>query len=1013
MRRWIFLLPVLVTWSCAPSPGQGAAGDRARLVAAVGERRVLRGRASGGFRFGPESGRKRGGPDRLQASFEVLRVSAEIRRNFDADPSAANSGNLAIAYLLIGDIEKGVRLAEARSLEEESAEALADLSAAYLERAGDERDADDFARAYEAALRALRVRPDMPEALFDRALAAEGLGLSWAARPAFEEYLRREPNGPWSGVARQGRDRVARLEARNDLEARERPRIFAALAAGRLADVRAIAGRRPDLAREAVRRVLLPAVALAIMERRSIAESLALAREMDGLARAGDTDSLDQEALALLVRGDHELAAAHVEFAKASQMLDERKVEEGAPGVLHATAIFRAKGSPYAAQGELQSALADFFRGRRDGLVGRYSKLIDLHRSRYPLLLARALWMRALCESFVSADGWRALVDRLEAHRLLTAAAQVDAARQIASQLADSLREVGREEEAGSLLTEVLSSQSLQEASLRTQVTLEMLSDHLRRLSLPLAALEVRTLAGPSALRAGPVAELQSVIGTLELAAEAGDESLIAGARMSAERSLSAIADPQIRAEMEIAYSLATVGLDGGAGRHRSEAAEALVQRLRERKNANNLRRALTLSGEQLLAEGRFDRAETALREALDLHFLSRRKVSGEFGQIKEFEGAERPADDLVDLLSRAERADDATRAIERVRNPEAVEEPALASLTRGLSADTALVSYWPLKDRLLADVVTKSGIRHLSLPIGRPELKRLVRRLNASIAVGSDVLVGQVLAELHDALIARVIPALGPARKLVIVPDREVWEVPFAGLAAKGAEPMAANYEISFASSLADRARPRPTWTPPRSILAIGSPAWDKAHFADLGPLPESGSEARDTASLYPKARVLVGASATRSAIRGLAPGFDVVHVATHAVGNARDPGKSFLLLSAEGEDPGAWRASDPGWEALAGTRLVVLSACRTGAERSRFGGSALGVLKSIQSKGGAEVLVSVGDVDDRASRSLLANFHRHLVTGATPAAALRLAQREAFDQRSGTTWMLFRIVT
>ena len=127
--------------------------------------------------------------------------------------------------------------------------------------------------------------------------------------------------------------------------AKERPGILAAWAENRLDAVREIATRRPDLAREIIRREALPAVARAKLEGRSLRDSLALAREFNDMAEPVDQDSLDREALVSLERGDRELAAAHIEFAKGSQALDDRDVDKGSPGVLHATTIFRQKGS--------------------------------------------------------------------------------------------------------------------------------------------------------------------------------------------------------------------------------------------------------------------------------------------------------------------------------------------------------------------------------------------------------------------------------------------------------------------------------------------------------------------------------------------------------------------------------------------------------------------------------------------------------------------------------------------
>lgn len=987
--------------------------DRSRLVAAVGERRMLRGRATGGFGFGPEPSRKRGPSTRGDTPFEVLRVAAEIRKRFDAGPSPLGAGDLSLAYLLTGDWERGTRLAEIRALEDPSADALTDLSAAYLERAIGEGRPDDFARAYDAALRALRLQPAQGEAMFDRAMAADGIGLAWVARQAWDDYLGAEPEGPWVNLARQARSAAALREAQNDRAARERPLIFEAWAAGRLDSVRAIAARRPDLAREILRREALPHAARDIVEGRPAGPSFALARELNEIAEATDRDAMDREALTVIERGDKELAAAHVEFAHASQALDDRRVDAGSPGVLHAAEVFKRKGSPYAAQGELQMALVGFFHGRRDGLIGRYGRLITGHQGRYPLLRARAHWMRALCHSFVAADRGQALLDQQEALAILTDARQVDTARQMGSQLWPSLNRLGRETEAARLLASILSSLSLEDTPLRTFSVIETLTDDLRAKGLLVAALEIRRSAARGFDRGGPILRVNAAVGVIELAAELNEMATVARSIESSARSLGQIEDREIRSETQIAHDLAALGASLLAPPAAPADAENLVLRLRERKNQTYLQKALTLLGETRRGEGRADLGERALREALSIHLAQRARTPGEFEKIKEFEEAERPADELVDLLSSTSRPEEALTLVEQLRNPDDRVAPALARLRRGLPRDEALLSYWMLRDRVLVDVVTAEAVRHLTLPIGRVPLRRLIQRLNASIDVESEGLAVRSISELHRALVAPLLPELGSARRLTIVPDRELWEVPFAGLAAAaGEEPLTARYEITFASSLFELTRPRPAWSRPRSILTVGNPLRD-SRFPDLAALPESASEARGVAALYPISRVLVGVEATRSAVQRWAPRFDVVHVATHAVSNEKEPGESFILLSADGPDPGTWRARDPGWDSLKGVRLVVLSACRTGNQHARFGGASFGVLRSIQSATTAPVLASTGDVEDAASRRLLVAFHRRLAAGETPAAALRLAQLEARHERSGMTWMLYRIVT
>ncbi len=1003
-------LATLCHLTCGLPPDALERSDRARLVEAVGDRRLFHGRAAGGFEFGPAPRAKRSAGKPPDVPFAVSGVAAQIRARFDARPSPMAAGNLAIAHLLMGDPGRAVGLAELRALQDPVPEAYLDLSAAFLERAIREANPDDFARSYDAALRALRTSPDCPEALFNRAQAVDGLGLAWIASQAWRDYLAVDSDGPWSQVAREGLARSTRTEAENNRAAKQRPRIHAAWAEGRVEEVKEIATARPDLAREIVRRAAIPALARAKVDGAPLAPSLAIARGLNEIAESVDRDTLDREAIAGIERGDVELAAAHISFAQASQELDERRVDKAAPGIFASTAVFKKKGSSYAELGELQSALADFFGGRRAGLISRYGDLIARNKSRYPLIRARAYWMRGLCEALLSANQWRAFLDRREALSLLTEAGQRDSARQIAGQLWQSLRALGREAEASRLLPAVTSSLSIEDVPLRTLGVIETLSEFLTDRGLPLAALDLRKRTEIVGDHVGATVRVNAALDLIELARSIDDGATVAATLSAARRALPKIEDSQIRSDMEIQLGLAS--LAARPYLRDPVDADVLISRLRERTNEVNLMKALTLIGEGHLADGRLDQGEVAFREALNLHLAATSRITESFERIKGFEAAERAADGLVDLLALAGRHHEALALVEQMRHPDDPPMNEVGEVTHRIAPEEAVLSYWTLPNRTLLTILTATRIDYVVLPVSRRSIRALVEGLTRSIEIENHTLVADSLGRIHAALVAPAEKFLGASRKLWIVPDREIWEVPFGGLAVRGHPPLASRFEMVFTSSIRDFMRSRPSWETPDSILAVGNPSWDRSLFPDLPSLPESEVEARSVSGLYSKKSLLRGPEATRRAVRRLAPRANVIHFATHAVGNHRDPASSFLLLSAEGADPGTWRAGDPGWEALSRAQLIVLSACNTGSQRTRFGSASLGVLRSIQQSSEAQVLVSTGDVDDAEARRLLEAFHRHLLAGGTPAAALRQAQIEAHRERSGLTWMLYRIV-
>ncbi len=87
-----------------------------------------------------------------------------------------------------------------------SARALSDLAAAYLVRGSVESLPADFLRSLDDLERALLLEPGLPEALFNRGLVFERLGLCAAAVASWDDYLAIDASSGWAreAAARRG-----------------------------------------------------------------------------------------------------------------------------------------------------------------------------------------------------------------------------------------------------------------------------------------------------------------------------------------------------------------------------------------------------------------------------------------------------------------------------------------------------------------------------------------------------------------------------------------------------------------------------------------------------------------------------------------------------------------------------------------------------------------------------------------------------------------------------------------
>lgn len=128
-------------------------------------------------------------------------------------------------------------------------------------------------------------------------------------------------------------------------------------------------------------------------------------------------------------------------------------------------------------------------------------------------------------------------------------------------------------------------------------------------------------------------------------------------------------------------------------------------------------------------------------------------------------------------------------------------------------------------------------------------------------------------------------------------------------------------------------------------------------------------------------------------------------VHFATHGLLDAERPELSALVLSLVDEkgrrQDGFLRAHEI-YNLNLPAELVVLSACETGLGKQIKGEGLVGLTRGFMYAGAARVVVSLWNVNDRATAELMTKFYQKMLQeGQRPAAALRAAQVEMWRQQ------------
>jgi CHAT domain-containing protein len=251
------------------------------------------------------------------------------------------------------------------------------------------------------------------------------------------------------------------------------------------------------------------------------------------------------------------------------------------------------------------------------------------------------------------------------------------------------------------------------------------------------------------------------------------------------------------------------------------------------------------------------------------------------------------------------------------------------------------------------------------------------------------------VASRLYNVLVAPARAELAGKTRLVVVPDTDLWQVPFQALCAPGGRYLLEDESISYAPSLSVLAALRKVRRPPAgappSLAAFGNPTGDWA---------ESETEVRKLVALDGSAtsRAWVGPEATEANFRQKAGAYDVVHVAAHGVVDDRNPLRSRLVFHPPAEKP-----TEDGWLEVGEIReldlrakLVVLSGCETGRGAFEDGEGVIGMAWAFLASGARSVLASQWRVESTSTTQLMLRFHTGLLAGAEKSDALRDAALE-----------------
>jgi CHAT domain-containing protein len=985
-----------------------------RLVAETPrDGRYLEPRLTGGFAWAPMQPVRRDSSEPLEPrQMQLIGLAGEVLGETAGDPSPEAQHATAVAHLLAGRPNEAAAVLERLSPDARDAQIWSDLAAALYAAGVQRNQPKQFAQALAAADTALRLEPKLPEALFNRALIVERLGLRDRAQSAWEQYLAVDPDGPWSVEARNHLQLLGRTS-----DFREELRRGYALFARDEHAARVLTQRYPQEARLWGETQILGRWAEAVQRKDEVeAKShLRLARVFgDEIARSrGDRMLLD--AVTAIDRASPEqqqlLADGHLSFRKAQELFMRARPLEAAPLFERAADAFARSGSPAALLARYFAANTVYDRGGIAETRARMEKLLATSPPQYAAHRAQVQWQMGLVyaaggqwgEAMAAFDDSVRTFERLNETRyaaivrgiLAEAYDRIGDPRAAWAHRLIALHELGRTEDRRLQATvQAAARAAALERDWPVSLSfLDLVLDMPRRDRTDLLHLETllfrARVEGRLAQRDAAMADVARATTVIERLQDStvreradADRSAVAGL-LSTEPDESianlthAIEFHRVKGRRMF---LPEMYLERGRAHERKGDDDAAAADYEAGIGELETQRLSLNAGDERW--GMFAPTAELFEEAVALA-LARGDREAAFAYSERAR-----ARDLLDSMGAGSAVVSAT--------------PSAALLP---PSNAVLIEYASLPTELVTFIVDRAGLRVVKTPIARATLTRGAERLTESAIARDAARFRENAAALYGLLLLPIEKELRDGRTLVFVPDATLSTVPFAGLLDGSGRYVIERSSVVVAPSAAVftrlASRRRPANGQARLLLIAGAAGEE----GDVRQLTSAKREADAVAAAYGRSDV-APTNTDRAAFESRAAEADVIHFVGHAEIPSAD-GDGALVVSRGAAGAVRIDVRSIASLRLPRTRAVVLAACGTARGQRNAGEATISVARAFLAAGAPSVVATLWPIDDEPAAEFFPRLHRHLADGLPPAEAVRATQIEWIQRRDAPPGM------
>ncbi|HEV7572863.1 MAG TPA: CHAT domain-containing protein [Thermoanaerobaculia bacterium] len=973
--------------------------------------RVVEPRLTGGFPWAAYHGpmRAAGGSVTDAERLKLGGAAGELMQRAEHDRSAEAQHAAGVAMILVEKPDEAIAKLESAAKASHDAKSWSDLAAARYAAAVQFRRPSLYPEALAASDNALRIDARLPEALFNRALILENMGLISEARKAWQRYLEVDPGSQWANEARTHLSELPNTTGASRWE-RDQPLLEAAAASGDARKTLTLVDAHRERARLTAEVEYLGRWAEAEQRNdpREAARWLAIARSIGNVLAQLSAELMLHDAVYAIDQADAAtratIAEAHATYRRGRIAYSRHQLEPAERDLRTAVTLFQSVSDPMSMMARHYAAGAQL---ARNDIAGARHELQRLRADAdanpaYLALGAHVRW--ELARACLADDDLTAEVEALRtASELARRGGERATEGFLESMLAAALMHLGRPDEAWSariLAFQAMGSEQqydLLELSIAGAARAELTTG---RRDSTLALLNVEQAIQPAGTDS--LLAIDTLVRKAMLQSVLGNDAESERATQQADAVASRLTDPAVRA-----WQVADIDVTRGARllksdpRHASKLLTRAIDFYRSCGRTDGLPEPLLLRARCSLNTGQPAAAIRDLEEGVQAveHFPVH--IEGVVVGTGVLDAGNALFAEAIALhLNRGDIAA-AFAYAERARGARGT----IAGVQRRLATGNAVViEIVALPEEVVTFAVSRDDAQVIRRQLPIDGLASLAELSAAGDERAAATLYDMVIRPL-DALIAR-------GGTVIIVPDPRLAAVPFAALLDSDSKRYLIEKVAVAIASDAGSLRDAIAAAPMHFLAEIELPSGAISGSAEL---PDAEKEMADVGAAYPHSVLVPTSHATWPALRAAAASADVIHIAGHT---ERQPGglDQALLFAGRGSE-----LERVPWKTIVAApfrhaRVIVAAACETLHLANSQQNRALS-LGAAFAAGGADVVGTLRPIPDRDARELFRSVHRQLAAGISAVDSVRTAQLEAIPNQSeggGTrAWRSIAVLT